>query len=49
MSDSEDSSNEEAAASKKPAGYVKRFWRWFSAGERKKVERLRRKPPANGG
>ena len=44
MSDSEDSSNEEAAADKKAAGYAKRFWRWFSAGERQKVQRLLGKP-----
>jgi len=49
MTDSEDSSNEEAVADKKLAGYAKRFWRWFSAGERKKVERLRGKPFTNGG
>ena len=40
MSDFEDSSNEEAAAGQKPAGYGKRFWRWISAGERKKVQRI---------
>ena len=44
MSDSEDSSNKEAAADEKPAGYAKRFWRWFSAGERQKVQRLLGKP-----
>ncbi len=49
MSDSEDSLDEEAAADKKSVGYAKRFWRWFSAGERKKVERLRGKPSTNGG
>ena len=49
MSDSEDSLNEEAAGDDKPTGYAKRFWRWFSAGERKKFERLRGKPPTNGG
>ena len=49
MSDCEDSSNEEAAADKKPAGYGKRFWRWISEGERKKVQRLRGKPFTTGG
>ena len=40
MSDFEDSSNEAAAADQKPAGYGTRFWRWISAGERKKVQRI---------
>ena len=40
MADLDDSSNEEAAAGQKPAGYGKRFWRWISAGERKKVQRI---------
>ncbi len=40
MSGLEDSSNEEAAAGQKPAGYGKRFWRWISAGEREKVQRI---------
>ena len=40
MSDFEDSSNEAAAADQKPAGYGKRFWRWISAGEREKVQRI---------
>ena len=40
MSDLGDSTNEAAAADQKPAGYGKRFWRWISAGERKKVQRI---------
>ena len=40
MSDFEDSSNEAAAADQKPAGYGTRFWRWISAGEREKVQRI---------
>tara|TARA_B110000116_G_C16623018_1_gene484645 strand:+ start:141 stop:287 length:147 start_codon:yes stop_codon:yes gene_type:complete len=40
MADLDDSSNEEAAVDQKPAGYGKRFWRWISAGERKKVQRI---------
>ena len=40
MSDLDDSSNEEAAVDQKPAGYGKRFWRWISAGEREKVQRI---------
>ena len=40
MSDFEDSTNEAAAADQKPAGYGTRFWRWISAGERKKVQRI---------
>ena len=40
MSDLGDSSNEAAAADQKPAGYGTRFWRWISAGERKKVQRI---------
>ena len=40
MSDLDDSSNEAAAVDQKPAGYGKRFWRWISAGERKKVQRI---------
>ena len=49
MSGSEDSSDEEAAADKEPAGYAKRIWRWLSEGERKKVQRLRGKPFTAGG
>ena len=40
MSDLGDSTNEAAAADQKPAGYGTRFWRWISAGERKKVQRI---------
>ena len=40
MADLDDSSNEEAAVDQKPAGYGKRFWRWISAGEREKVQRI---------
>ena len=40
MSDFGDSSNEEPATDQKPAGYGTRFWRWISAGERKKVQRI---------
>ena len=40
MADLDDSSDEEAAVDQKPAGYGKRFWRWISAGERKKVQRI---------
>ena len=40
MADLDDSSNEEATVDQKPAGYGKRFWRWISANERAKVQRI---------